>query len=341
MVSYLKFFHQDIPKTVSVIIPFYNGSKWIERALFSVYDQTVKANEVIVVNDGSTLEEQDVIEALSKQYQFTLIHKSNGGQSSARNVGVTASKANYISFLDQDDFYLPNHLEDLLGVIPDNDKRFGFAYADLMHADEDGNIVDSNILRQQPGRHPKQGHVYQLLQYNMCVLPSASLIFKQAFQAINGFDEQLIGYEDDDLFLRLFRAGYSNYFIDKPVTAWCTRKDSASDTIKMAKSALLYFKKLMDAFPNKRDFKKALFPRFQRTFISWARYTVRKNTPDQYEALSILHEYIDFCLNKKINMIYLFRAYTIFVVLKSWVHICNNISPFSAKKSSIHSPSEW
>ena len=324
---------ENLPKTVSVIIPYYNGSKWIDRALISVFDQTIKADEVIVVNDGSTIEEQSAIDALSKQYPFTLIHKENGGQGSARNVGVAASTANYISFLDQDDFYLPHHIEDLLEALPERDNRLGFVYADLMEGDEDGNIIDSNFLRQQQGRHPKQGHVYQLLRYNMCVLPSASLISKKAFDAIGGFDEQFIGYEDDDLFLRFFRAGYSNYYRDKPVTVWCIRKNSSSYSISMLRSALLYFKKLAIEFPSERDFRKALFPRFKSTFISWAKKAVMNNITDQYEAIAILREYICFCRSKRVNLIYLFRAYRVLIALECMIILRKGIALCSQKKS--------
>ena len=318
---------ENFPKTVSVIIPYYNGAKWIERALISVFDQTIKAEEVIIVNDGSSIEERSAVEAFSTRYPFTLIHKENGGQGSARNLGAAASTANYISFLDQDDFYLPHHIEDLLEALPERDNQLGFVYADLMHGDEDGNIIDSNMLRHRQGRrHPKQGHIYQLLRYDMWVLPSATLISRKAFITIGGFDEQFIGYEDDDLFLRFFRAGYSNYFVDNPVTVWCIRKDSTSHTIKMTRSALLFFKKLKAEFPTQRDFRKALFPRFKRVFISAAKNAVKNKSPDQFEAISILREYIYFCRQKRVPLRYIIRAYSALIALECLLSLRKGIA---------------
>src|SRR5512147_1929874 len=117
------------------------------RAVKSVCNQSVPADELIVVNDGSRIEEQTFVHELAKRYPLTIIDKANGGQGSARNTGVTESKAEYISFLDQDDFYLPNHIEDLVDAIPKKDRRFGFLYADLCVADDEGNIIFADTVR--------------------------------------------------------------------------------------------------------------------------------------------------------------------------------------------------
>jgi glycosyltransferase involved in cell wall biosynthesis len=96
--------------SVVVIIPFYNGADFIERSVKSVFEQSVPATEVIVVNDGSRPEERASLDALAARYPFRIIDKENGGQGSARNAGVKASTSDFICFLDQDDFYLPNHI---------------------------------------------------------------------------------------------------------------------------------------------------------------------------------------------------------------------------------------
>ncbi len=75
----------------------------------------------------------------------------------------------------------------------------------------------------------------RMLREDAYILPSASLIRRAAYEAVGGFDEQFTGYEDDDLFLRLFRAGYTNYYLDKPVTVWCRHSGSTSWTLKMSR----------------------------------------------------------------------------------------------------------
>ncbi len=222
--------------SVVVIIPFYNGADFIERSVRSVFEQSVPAAEVIVVNDGSRPEERAALDGLATRYPFRILDKENGGQGSARNAGVAASTSDFICFLDQDDFYLPNHIETLASSIPQDDRLFGFVYADLYEADADGNVIRTGVVKEH-ATHPKR-NINDLLRHDMFVLPSATLISRKAFEAVGGFDSQFMGFEDDDLFLRVFRKGYSNYFVDKAVTVWCIHTASTSFGIRMIRSRL-------------------------------------------------------------------------------------------------------
>jgi glycosyltransferase involved in cell wall biosynthesis len=282
--------------TVAVIIPFYDGAVWVERAIKSVMAQTVPPDEFIIVNDGSKSEERAALGKLSETYPFRIIDKPNGGQGSARNAGVHASTSEYISFLDQDDYYFPDHIRDLVEAIPEKDSRLGYLYADLCAADGAGNILHANMLRDTQSRHPKQGHIRGLLRFDLFILPSASLIKKSAFLAVGGFDEQFTGYEDDDLFLRMFRAGYTNHFVDTPVTAWCQHSGSTSWTIKMSRSRWKYLNKLRAAFPDDTHtgvlyFRDYLMPRFAPMFIVETMEATRSNSKDREEVVGILREF--------------------------------------------------
>lgn len=284
---------QAVRPTVAVIIPYYNGSEWIERAVKSVVTQIVSAAEFVIVNDGSKPEERAALDPLAEKYGFTIIDKPNGGQGSARNAGVKATKSQYISFLDQDDYYFRDHIRDLTDAIPENDSRLGFVYADLCAADGHGNILHSHMLAQQHGMHPKRGHIAGLLRFDLFILPSASLIKRAAYEAVGGFDEQFMGYEDDDLFLRMFRAGYTNHFIATPVTAWCQHKGSTSWSVKMSRSRWKYFNKLVQNFPDDEFtgtyyFRDCFVPRFATDFIKEAARSVKTGSPDRDELVSIL-----------------------------------------------------
>lgn len=104
--------------SVSVVIPVYNGSRFIEKAIHSALQQP-EVDEVLVINDGSTDETLKIIKKLQLQNsKIQILHHENNlnkGRSASRNLGVKNAKANYISFLDADDFYLENRFE--------NDKR--------------------------------------------------------------------------------------------------------------------------------------------------------------------------------------------------------------------------
>jgi hypothetical protein len=119
----------------------------------------------------------------------------------------------------------------------------------------------------------------------MYVLPSASLIRADAFREVRGFDEQLSGYEDDDLFLRLFAAGYGNAFVPKPLSAWRIHSGSSSHSMRMYQSAMLYAEKLIEQFPNEpirsRYYVRDLIaPRFLRSALGYYRRAAESRRPE-------------------------------------------------------------
>lgn len=280
---------------IATIIAYYNGSKFIERALVSLERQTIKSDEIIIVDDGSKDVESYFLQSLLSKYNFKIFSKKNGGQGSARNLGVLKSEAKYITFLDQDDFYLENHNEVLLNNIPLNDPRFGWVYGDLWHADEDGKILNMSILGETKCRHPKID-IKEMIGDDMFILPSASLISRNAFLDVGGFDEQFTGYEDDDLFIRIFRNGWTNYFTKTPVSVWCINEGSTSYSAKMAASRVKYFVKLLKSFPDS-DFtgvfysKNIIIPRFVNMVIDQGIKYCRKPKDD---AQTYLKSLIDF-----------------------------------------------
>ena len=281
--------------TVAVIIPFYNGARWIERAVKSVAEQTVKADEFIVVNDGSRPDERSILDLLAEKYDFRILDKENGGQGSARNAGVAATRAECLCFLDQDDFYLETHIETLVENLPENDRRLGFVYADLHIADGDGGLIFTSSVKEHSPSNPKRSLI-DLLRTDMFVLPSASITTRKAFEAVGGFDPQFMGYEDDDLFLRIFRAGFTNYYVDEPVTVWCIHSESTSYSIRMSRSRFRYFKKLTANYPDNPDrglyfFRDCIAPRFGRAFLADAVKATTKRSPDKVELVGILSEY--------------------------------------------------
>ena len=258
--------------SIVAVIPLYNGAKWIEDAIRSVFAQTLQPDEFIVVDDGSTDNGVAIVERLAQERPIILLRKFNGGQSSARNLGVKHSTSALIALLDQDDLWYPGHLERLVKPFREpTAMRIGWVYSDLSEIDEAGSMLRHSILGGTPMEHPKRTLISCLSQ-DMFVLPSASLISREAFESVGGFDERLCGYEDDDLFLRMFRAGYGNTYLDQPLSAWRIHANSTSNTERMSKSRRIYMQKLIDMFPDDRYrgfyYKKhCIVPRFLRCNI--------------------------------------------------------------------------
>jgi glycosyltransferase involved in cell wall biosynthesis len=242
---------ETLPPRICAVIALYNGEAFIEAALRSVMDQDLPAHEILVVNDGSTDGGASLARRIAEaDERIRVIDKPNGGQSSARNLGVASSQSDYIAFLDQDDAWYPDHLSALYAPFAkDTHGKIGFTYANLDRVDLQGRMVRHNYLDHLDATHPKRS-IEDCLQEDMFVLPGASLTLRKAFDLVGGFDERLIGYEDDDLFLRIFERGYRNVYVNEAVTRWRIHGGSTSYSPKMQRSRMIYAHKLIARYPD-------------------------------------------------------------------------------------------
>lgn len=101
---------------VSVIIPTYQGEKYINRAIDSVLNQTYQNTQIIVVDDGSTDNTKSALEQYKANEKIQYVFKENGGLSDARNVGLRHARGMYVYFLDSDDWIEERYLEKMVGV---------------------------------------------------------------------------------------------------------------------------------------------------------------------------------------------------------------------------------
>ena len=129
-----------MPK-ISVIIPVYNTEKYVEKCLESLAKQEMKDFEVIIVNDGSTDNSENVIKNYmqSSKLNIKYLEKENGGLSSARNYGVEKASGKYISFLDSDDYLDKNLFSELEKYI---DKDIDLIKFKMKKVDEKGRLIE-------------------------------------------------------------------------------------------------------------------------------------------------------------------------------------------------------
>lgn len=122
---------------ISVIVPVYNADKYLTRCLDSLMSQTYQNIEIILVNDGSTDTSKDIIEEYKhKDNRIVSVHKPNGGESSARNMGLDTAKGTYIAFVDSDDCIHPDMYTSLIGVM--NGNNADLAFCDIMWQTQNG-----------------------------------------------------------------------------------------------------------------------------------------------------------------------------------------------------------
>jgi glycosyltransferase involved in cell wall biosynthesis len=122
----------------SVIIPVFNGAKTLERAIRSVLAQTYPAFEIIVVNDGSSDETEDIAAGFGDQVRYC--YQQNAGVSAARNAGAKLAQGNWLAFLDADDYYYQDRLRlhaEFIAADPDLD----FLTGDFDYRRPDGDLI--------------------------------------------------------------------------------------------------------------------------------------------------------------------------------------------------------
>ena len=138
---------------VSVIVPVYNAGKFLEYTLNAVKKQTLTNIEIICVNDGSTDNSADILQAFSKRdKRFKIFSQPNQGGSAARNRGLEEASGKYIAFLDNDDIYHPRYLEILLANLQKTDSDISCCAYRKFYGAEDYSFTEtyekSNLCRQ-------------------------------------------------------------------------------------------------------------------------------------------------------------------------------------------------
>ena len=184
---------------VSVIVPAYNISTYIEDALQSLERQSFKKFEVLIVDDGSTDNTPEIVKSFcQRDPRFRLLQKQNGGLASARNYGIRHAKGEYIALLDGDDIYHPDKL--VTHVIQlDRSKEIGVVYSASRAIREDGKPTFMVLS----GKPIKSDPLLALLCKNFIGHGSNAVFRRSIFDEIGGFEETLRSCEDIDFWLRV------------------------------------------------------------------------------------------------------------------------------------------
>ncbi len=184
---------------VSVIIPTYNQANFIDKAIESVLQQTYQDFEIIVINDGSTDNTEEIIRGFEdKRVKYIKKYKKNRGISIARNIGIKVARGKYIALLDSDDEWLPEKLDKQIKILQDGSPELGVVYSNLCYIDKKGKNM--NKLRNPK----KEGYIYKdLLGGNYVGTPSTLLIRKECFNRVGLFDDLLNSQEDWDMWIRI------------------------------------------------------------------------------------------------------------------------------------------
>lgn len=183
---------------ISVVIPLYNKESCIKKTIDSVLAQSYEGFEVVVVDDGSTDESAKIVSSIPDD-RIRLITKINGGPSSARNRGIEEAKGDCIAFIDADDIWSPDYLNemvDLMTSFPDA-VIWGFNYSMI----QDGQVKNSNV-KEYRGYVSEKWDSFPFFYFT-----SSTCCRRATLIELGGFDERMVYGEDIDMWFRLLLSG--------------------------------------------------------------------------------------------------------------------------------------
>ncbi len=194
---------------VSIVIPVYNGSNFLESAIESALNQTYKNIEIIVVNDGS--DDNGKTKNIAEKYlgKIKYFEKTNGGVSSALNLGISHMTGDYFAWLSHDDEFLPNKIEVQIKKIQDNNLNDDFV---LFSSFEIFNAYTGVIAKAPEMKMPQINSAVDKYKWLLAIFESrlhgcTCLIPRSVFEKLGRFDESLKTTQDYDFFCRLLSSG--------------------------------------------------------------------------------------------------------------------------------------
>ncbi len=234
---------------VSVVLPTYNRARILKRAVDSVLNQTFTNFELIIVDDCSQDNTEDIIATFSDPRIKYIKHKINRGGCAARNTGIINATGKYIAFQDSDDEWLPTKLEKQVTCLKNVAKDVGLVYTGFYQFK--GDIKRYSI----PSYIKKEGHLLDTIVCGSHIGPQVMLITKECLENIGLFDEALPRLQDWELVIRLSQH-YQIKCIDEPLVNQYIQYDSITKNTNAMFKAIQYMAK--KHFNNSKMSKKII-----------------------------------------------------------------------------------
>jgi glycosyltransferase involved in cell wall biosynthesis len=194
---------------VSVVIATYNMARYLPLAVRSALDQTYGNIEVLVVDDGSTDDTQNVMEPFLDDSRVKYYTQENKGQAAAKNHGVRESRGDYIAFLDADDMWVPDKLELQMPLFV-RSQAVGVVYSAFTNMDETGKLLEKPPCKLYRGRVTGPLLIFNFVGFG------TSVVKRECFERLGLFNENLRMGIDYELWLR-FSTHYEFDYIDRPL----------------------------------------------------------------------------------------------------------------------------
>jgi len=182
----------EAPVKVSIVLPTYNGAKYLQQSIDSCLNQTYKNIELIIVDDGSMDETPDIIESYQDERIKYIRHKKNKGLSHALNTGFKKATSEYLTWTSDDNYYAEDAVESMVALLLTN-KKIDFVYASFYIINDDGEVLQSVSVA------PSEN----LKEYN-CIGP-CFLYRRKIYEVIGEFNPAAFLAEDYEYWIRVFK----------------------------------------------------------------------------------------------------------------------------------------
>lgn len=288
----------------SIVIPLYNKEVSIRNTIQSIFNQTRQNFEIVVINDGSTDSSAEIVEGL-KDSRIRLINQNNQGVSAARNRGIKESKYEWILFLDGDDLWKPNHLEEISSMMDKfpNEKVYvtSMSYSDnrfsINHSHKKEIFIVENYFK-------------EIIRKNL-VSTGCIAISKECFNKVEGFNTLLSRGEDLDLWSRLAK----NYSIVKSseitVIYRLEAENRTDNNVDVEKTYVYYFTFSECMCPyeysyNKNEVLRYLFNYFRsKDYINFSKLKRRYIEINYTDFINYFYKRLTITANRKIKNIFI------------------------------------
>jgi glycosyltransferase involved in cell wall biosynthesis len=250
-------FHPSRIPMVTVVVPTYNRTDTLKIALESIQTQTYRDFEIVVVSDCGSNSLEALLQELNTRQNITYVrHGTNRGLGASRNTGIGATRGKYIAYLDDDDFFYPDHLETLVGYLEKSGEKVAYTDAHRVWQHKvDG--VYTEFKRDAP--YGLDFDYDRILIHNfvpvLCFMHA-----RECLREVGVFDESLSTHEDWDLWIRMSRK-YRMHRIPRFTSAFTHREDGTSMSVRRKRSfldtSLAIYAKLPETVRDRPEIREA------------------------------------------------------------------------------------
>lgn len=230
---------------VSVVIPCFNSEKWIKETLESVFNQSYRSIEVIVVDDGSTDKTKEIVCSFGETIKY--IAQSNQGPSIARNVGIREANGKYIAFLDSDDLWESDKLYKQVQYLEEN-QNTALVFSNVTVVNQNGEYLYTHFNKVPEN---KKDLIKAFFLGKIGMNTPTILARKSAVNNVGGFEESL-PVREDHYFLMSMAERYTIHHFQEPLVKRRINETSMTQSVKAEKLYTLnkpFITKSIESFP--------------------------------------------------------------------------------------------